>query len=372
MPNFTRLLQLRRRPSAWKPSRISLRLRVAGERVLDLGERRSCACSRRLAPSDCSSAAVPERADHLGAGVRAARVADARAVAHLGERGAQVVDVRRLVGADVAHERGGLAVAGDEVGVGRARASAQANVWNAETSMNSSPIMRRSIISSVRSRSREPAHRFGGLAHRFRSRRLARARPMPMRASIVCVSSSVTGARTRCRARRTTSACGRLRPPSRLRRGRGPRTARGRGAAIAVPSMRLVEDALHVAGLDVRGSSRRSPRPCRCGSASRSSARARPRASRYRACATFGKGSGHISSGASRISVPNCSRCAAATPRSRARGASCAARRSAVGVEAAVAAHAARDQRLGDRIGREQLLLAPGQLQICHRRQCKL
>ena len=43
----------------------------------------------------------------------------------------------------------------------------------------------------------------------------------------------------------------------------------------------------------------------------------------------------------------------------------------AVGGEAAVAAHAARDQRLGDVVGREQLLLGPGQLEIGSWAQCK-
>ena len=45
-------------------------------------------------------------------GVRAPAVADPGAVAHFGERGAQVADVRRLVGPDVGDEPGGLAVAG--------------------------------------------------------------------------------------------------------------------------------------------------------------------------------------------------------------------------------------------------------------------
>ena len=48
-----------------------------------------------------------------------ARFADEGAVAHLGERGPQVLDMGCLVGADVGHQRGRLAVAGDQVAVGK-------------------------------------------------------------------------------------------------------------------------------------------------------------------------------------------------------------------------------------------------------------
>ena len=71
---------------------------VARERVLELGGRgcaKFCPVRRRATRP---SPRVPQRADHLGARDSPPGLADERAVAHLGERGAQVLDVRRLVG----------------------------------------------------------------------------------------------------------------------------------------------------------------------------------------------------------------------------------------------------------------------------------
>ena len=85
------------------------------ERVLDLADRELDALDPAHAER-LGQGPVPDAADELGARVLLARRADERAVAHLRERGAQVVDVRGLVGADVGDEPRRLTVAGDEVG----------------------------------------------------------------------------------------------------------------------------------------------------------------------------------------------------------------------------------------------------------------
>src|SRR3954453_22470099 len=81
--------------------------------VLDLAHDRG---ERLLAVADerLTERLLPDEVDHLGALVLGAGRADPRAIAHLGQRRLEVADVRRLIGADVAHEIGGLAVAGDE------------------------------------------------------------------------------------------------------------------------------------------------------------------------------------------------------------------------------------------------------------------
>ena len=71
--------------------------------------------------------------------------------------------------------------------------------------------------------------------------------------------------------------------------------------------------------------------------------------------------------------MPNCSRCdcchaSIAGTRYFVRGEHVRA----VGGEAAVTTHAARDERLGDGVGREQLLLGPGQLEVAHGAKCIL
>ena len=98
--------------------------------------------------------------------------------------------------------------------------------------------MRRSIISSERSMSGK--RRIASALRRASSADggLPPAGAMPMRSSIVCVMSSVDRvARTRCRAPRTTSACGRLRLPNPLRRARALRRDPRCRCAIAVPAI---------------------------------------------------------------------------------------------------------------------------------------
>ena len=70
--------------------------------------------------------------------------------------------------------------------------------------------------------------------------------------------------------------------------------------------------------------------------------------------------------------MPNCSRCDCCHAVDR-RHAVARARRHvrAVGVEAAVAAHAAGDERLGDVVPGEQLGLGPRELDIAHRGECR-
>ena len=104
--------------------------------------------------------------------------------------------------------------------------------------MNSSPTMRRSIISSVEV---EIVGSDAALRQRrasLRGRRLARAGTMPMRSSIVCVSSSVTGI-SNATSRAANHIC--LWPASSSQPGFVARVrfeqAALRGAAIAVPSM---------------------------------------------------------------------------------------------------------------------------------------
>ncbi len=109
--------------------------------VLDLAERSAWRVLARPAPSDCSSAAsqsVPIIS--VPSWLRPA-VADPGAVAHLGERGLQVGDVRRLVGADVARRASAASPSPATRSVSDSHASAQAKVWNAEISMNSRRIM---------------------------------------------------------------------------------------------------------------------------------------------------------------------------------------------------------------------------------------
>ncbi len=79
--------------------------------VLDLAEDRLAGLSptgaeRLLQPS------IPQLPDHLGASVLLAAGAEPGAVPHLGERGLQVADVRRLVRADERDEIGRPPVAG--------------------------------------------------------------------------------------------------------------------------------------------------------------------------------------------------------------------------------------------------------------------
>src|ERR1043166_9370621 len=82
--------------------------RVRGECVLELG---GGGLHEVLAvrAGRLGERGVPQRPDDLGTWELAARRADERAVAHLGERGAEIVDVRCLVGAHVAHQRGRFA-----------------------------------------------------------------------------------------------------------------------------------------------------------------------------------------------------------------------------------------------------------------------
>ena len=337
------------------------------------GSRRGAGCRRARArprPSRClhEVLAVRRRATARARRPRAcrslrcpamllARLADERAVAHLGERGAQVVDVRRLVGADVAHERRPPRRRPRRGRCRTSTASAHANVWNADTSMNSSPTMRRSIISSERSRSgkrrsasaaarissgvgglppgADDAH---ALEHRLRhvvgdrvlERDVARREPH------LLVAAFVFPARFVARVRFEQAAAA--------------------GAAIAVP-------AIDSSKCDCRSST------CTCadhraeafdGADARERrdrrARARPRATGTSTARRSG------TPRATARAARRGSRCrtargaTAATPRSRAPVLRAGRDVRAVGGEAAVAAHAARDQRLGDGVGREQLV----------------
>ena len=275
--------------------------------------RRSPACMKFVAvrAERLLERRVPHRADDFGAGDLLARLADERAVAHLGERRAQVVDVRRLVGLDAADE---LAPPRRRRRRGRSSdstASAHANVWNAETSMNSRPTMRRSIISSERSRSGKRAHRFGvarASASGVGGLPSAGDDPHADRAS-VCVMSSVTGC-SNATSRAANHIC--LWPPSSSQPASSRACASNKPdcrCAIAVPVDALVEVRLHVVDRDRADHRAEAFDGADARRAPRSSAPGRPRASRYFVCATFGNTSGHSSSGASRISVPNCSRC---------------------------------------------------------------
>ena len=107
-------------PSAWNPSRMAARRGLPASAC----STSAIACRTKLRAVGAErlrERRVPQRADHFAPGNLRAGLAHERAVAHLGERGAQVVDVRRLVGADVAHELGRGAVAGDEIVVGEHR-----------------------------------------------------------------------------------------------------------------------------------------------------------------------------------------------------------------------------------------------------------
>ena len=61
---------------------------------------------------------VPQRVDDVGARVLATRLADERAGPHLAQRGAQVLDVRCLVGLDGPNDLGGRTITSHEVDVG--------------------------------------------------------------------------------------------------------------------------------------------------------------------------------------------------------------------------------------------------------------
>ena len=147
------------------------------------GSRRATARARR--PTACRSPRRPA--------IGRARLADERAVAHLGERGAQVVDVRASRRRGCTRRGRRRAPSPATRSVSASTSSAHANVWNAETSMNSSPTMRRTIISSERSMSGK--RRSASALRRISSGvgGLPSAGTMPMRTSIVCVMSSVTG-----------------------------------------------------------------------------------------------------------------------------------------------------------------------------------
>ena len=211
--------------------------------------------------------------------------------------------------------------------VSESTASAHANVWNADTSMNSRPIMRRNIISSS-GRGRGSA---AALPRPCASPRASASRHpacgMPMRVSIVCVSSSVTGDLERDVARREPhQLVAGLRLPIRLRRARALRTDRGRGAASRCRrcdsskkrcmspgcTWRIIEPKPSTVPMRVSdvivGS--RTPSPQQVLRLRDVRERLGPQVERR-----------------SRISVPNARDATAATPRSRGRGSSCAAAR---------------------------------------------
>ncbi len=136
----------------------------------------------RPAPRDCSSAASHSVPIMAAPSYRLPDVADEGAVAHLGEGGAQVIDVGRLVGSDVP-TRARPRRLRRRRGRGRtSQSSAHANVWNADTSMKSNPTMRRTIISSARSRSGK--RRIASVSRDRSGETGLPRRQMPMRTSI--------------------------------------------------------------------------------------------------------------------------------------------------------------------------------------------
>ena len=359
-----------RSPVAWKPSRISPATRV-GPRARARPPRSRCLHEVLAVGAErLLERRVPERADHLGARDLPAGLADERAVAHLGERGAQVVDVRRLVGTDVADERGRLAVAGDEVGVGEHRFGPRERVERRdldEQQPDHAPdhhLEREVEVGEPAQRFRVAPRLFGrrrlaaglgdahALEHRLRhvlgdrllERDVARREPHLLVAAFVFPTRFV----------------------ARVRLEQAALQVRDRGAGD-----RLVEVRLQV--VDVHGADHRAEALDGADAGERRDRRlrARPRA----AGTSTARRSG--TPRATARSARRGSRCrtargaTAATRRSRARGARAGRHVAPVGVEAAVAAHAARDERLLDVVAGQQLALGERELQTRHESECR-
>ena len=219
----------RQSPRAWNSSRSS---------SARAGCRRARARPRRVRPAGSARAprratrehAVPEVTDHVGPGERSARLADERAVAHLGQRGRQVLDVRRLVLADVRHEAGRLAVAGHELGVGEQLLGPREHVGGRDLDQQDvdhppDERLEPEVEIVEHARRQQPAPRFLGIG--------SGARPlagMPMASSMRAVRSSVGGLERDVAGREPHVLVAGLVVPAGFVARRAPRTGRGRGA----------------------------------------------------------------------------------------------------------------------------------------------
>ena len=234
---------------------------------LDLRATSTRIVSVRRSPSESAERTIPDAADHLRAGVRAPGLADEGAVAHLGQHGAQVFDVRRLVRADVRRrgERPRRRRRRDRRR--RASASAHANEWKAEISMSSRRVMR--SISDSRSKSMSSGRTRLAMAAARSAARSGCPPPgpaMPMRASMrlrLVLGHGVLERDVACREPHLFVAAFVAR--GRLRRAHAPRTDRGSRWAMAVPCDLFGERLAADPGRPSGGSSSRSPRRCRCG-----------------------------------------------------------------------------------------------------------
>ena len=109
--------ELHAAPSDWNSARMSGPFARSRAPVLHLGQGRPPALLAYRAKA-VGEQRIPDSPDHVGARVLAPPFAPPGAVAHLGERRAQVADMRRLVGPDVGHEPGCLPVPRYQFGVG--------------------------------------------------------------------------------------------------------------------------------------------------------------------------------------------------------------------------------------------------------------